>query len=175
VNRMGAVAFLVALSLGQIACNSNSQPSQATTNTQPSSEKTGNAKVSQPGVATGSYSAKGETVDLKYAYAGKAIRFGEESIVVLLTDKPIPPEAVAEEIRSQKMLLAEQIRGLEYAIDDKGYWVRYHPSQYQESKAGKPMEFSVENDTVKGKDEDDGSFTEGKYSRSVTFEAKLIK
>jgi hypothetical protein len=59
------------------------------------------------GQANGTYTAKGQVVELKYAYAGKAQRFGEESMVILLTDKPIPPDAVAEEIKSQKLLLAE--------------------------------------------------------------------
>src|SRR5215510_12953851 len=99
-----------------------------------SEEKPGELPVGQ---ATGTYTAKGEVVELKYAYAGKAERFGEESMVILLTDKPIPPDAVAEEIKSQKLLLAESIRGLEYVIDKNGMWVRFHPSQYQESSGNK--------------------------------------
>jgi hypothetical protein len=48
----------------------------------------------------------------KCAYAGKGERFDQEAMVILLTDKPIPPDALAEEIKSQKLLLAETIRGL---------------------------------------------------------------
>ena len=127
-----------------------------------------------PGEATGSYTAKGETVALKYAYAGRGERFGSESIIVLLTDKPIPPEALADEIKSQTMFGDEKIRGLEYVFSKDGYWVRFHPSQYQESSS--PLkDYSVENDIVKGSDEDKGDLTDGKYSRSVKFVATISK
>jgi hypothetical protein len=128
-----------------------------------------------PGEAIGSCTAKGETVALKYAYAGRGERFGSESIIVLLTDKPIPPEALAEEIKSQTMLLGEKIRGLEYVFSKDGYWVRFHPSQYQESKSSSLKDYLVENDIVKGSDEDKGDLTDGKYSRSVKFVAKISK
>jgi len=149
------------------------QPTQPTQSTEP-------AKTSEPGSlrvgeASGSYTAKGETVQLKYAYAGHAQRFGNDSLVILLTDNPIPAEALAEEIKSQTLLLAEKIRGLEYAIDKDGYWVRYHPSQTQESKNGQLKDFVVENDTVKGRDEDNGDAFQGRYTRSVKFVAAIIK
>jgi hypothetical protein len=131
--------------------------------------------AARAGEVTGSYTANGETVNLKYAYAGRAQRFGEESIVVLLTDQPIPPEAVAEEIKSQPMLLDKKIRGLEYAIGKDGYWVRFHPGQYQESKSKSLSDYSLENDVVKGSDEDAGDLTNGKYKRSVKFTAPLSK
>ena len=97
----------------------------------------------QPGQATGTYTAKGEVVELKYSYAGRAVRFGSESLVILVTDKPIPPEAVAEEIKSTPLLEGDKIRGLEYVIDENGMWVRYHPSQYQESGSNKLKEYKV--------------------------------
>jgi hypothetical protein len=125
-----------------------------------------------PGEATGSYTAKGETVTLKYAYAGRGERFREESIIVLVTDKPIPPEALAEEIKSQTMLLDGKIRGLEYVFSKDSYWVRFHPSQYQESSS--PLkDYSVENDIVRASDDNKGDVTDGKYSRSVKFVAKI--
>lgn len=127
-----------------------------------------------PGEANGSYTAKGETVALKYAYAGRGERFGGESIIVLLTDKPIPPEALAEEIKSQTMFSDEKIRGLEYVFSKDSYWVRFHPSQYQESSS--PLrDYSVENDIVKGSDVDKSDLTDGKYSRSVKFVARISK
>lgn len=125
------------------------------------------------GEASGSYTAKGETVTLKYAYAGRAQRFGSESIVILLTDREIPAEALAEEIKDQTMLLDGKIRGLEYAIMKDGFWVRFHPGQYQESKSGTPKDYVVENDTVKGRDEDETEMASGKYSRSVKFFAAI--
>ena len=96
-------------------------------------------------------------------------------MVILLTDKPIPPDAVAEEIKSQKLLLAESIRGLEYVIDKNGMWVRFHPGQYQESSGNKLKEYSVDGDVVRGIDENDGSLSDGRYARSVKFAAAVVK
>lgn len=129
----------------------------------------------QPGQASGSYTAKGQVVELRYAYAGRAQRFGTESLVILLTDRPIPPDAVAEELKSTTLLEGDKIRGLEYAIDDNGMWVRYHPSQYQESSSNKIKEYKVEGDIVRGIDENDGGLSDGKYSRSVKFVATIVK
>ena len=114
-------------------------------------------------------------VELKYAYAGHAKRFGGDSLVILVTDKPIPPEAVAEEIKSTPLLEGDKIRGLEYAIDDNGLWVRYHPSQYQESSSNKLKDYKVENDIVRGFDDNEGNLSDGKYSRSVRFVAAIAK
>ena len=129
----------------------------------------------KPGEAAGTYTAKGETVILKYAYAGRAQRFGEESLVLLLTDKEIPADALADELKNQTMLLDGKIRGLEYAIMKDGYWVRYHPGQYQESKGPRLKDYVVENDVVKGSDEEKGDVTDGKYARSVKFVAAISK
>ena len=95
--------------------------------------------------------------------------------MILLTDKPIPADAVAEEIKSTPLLEGDKIRGLEYAIDENGMWVRYHPSQYQESGTNKLKDYKVENDTVRGVDENESSFSDAKYSRSVKFVAAIIK
>jgi len=114
-------------------------------------------------------------VELKYAYAGRAVRFGDESLVILLTDQPIPSEALAEEIKSTPLLEGEKIRGLEYVIDENGMWVRYHPSQYQESGSNKIKEYKVENDVVRGVDENDGGLSDGKYARAVKFVAAIAK
>jgi hypothetical protein len=127
------------------------------------------------GEASGSYNAKGETVNLKYAYAGRAQRFGEDAVVILLTDQEIPAGALADEIKNQTMLLDEKIHGLEYVIMKDGYWVRYHPGQYQESKSPSLKDYTIENDIVKGSDEDKGDLTDGKYARSVKFVAAISK
>jgi hypothetical protein len=114
-------------------------------------------------------------VELKYAYAGRAERFGTESLVILLTDKPIPPDAVAEEVKSTPLLQGDKIRGLEYAIDENGMWVRYHPSQYQESGTNKLKDYKVENDIVRGVDENEGNLSGDKYDRKVKFVASILK
>ena len=155
------------------SAQSNNQPSPAQPTVAPSTPAP--ADGLQPGQASGSYTAKGEVVELKYAYAGRAERFGTESVVVLLTEKPIPPEAVAEEIKSTAMLEGEKLRGLEYVLDENSMWVRFHPGQYQESTSNKLKEYKLENDVVRGIDENDGSLTDGKYKRSVKFVAAMTK
>jgi hypothetical protein len=172
-------AVVVACSLSKKAPTTNqsaqTEPRQSPTapaTTQPASSQPGELS---PGRASGTYTAKGETVELKYAYAGRAERFGTESLVILLTDKPIPPDAVAEEIKSTPLLEGDKIRGLEYAIDENGMWVRYHPSQYQESSSNKLKEFKVENDIVRGVDDNDTNLSDGKYDRKVRFVASIIK
>lgn len=130
----------------------------------------------QPGQASGTYTTKGEVVELKFAYAGRAERFGNESLVILLTDKPIPPEALAEEIKSTPLLEGEKIRGLEYVMmDENSMWVRFHPSQYQESSSNKLKDYKVENDVVRGTDTDENNLSSGKYARSVKFVAAIAK
>jgi hypothetical protein len=126
----------------------------------------------KPGEAAGSFTANGETFQLKYAYAGRGVRFGAESVIVLLTDNPIPPEALAEEIESQTMFFDGKIHGLEYVFMKDSFWVRFHPSQYQESSS-LLKDYSVENGIVKGSDDDKGNVTDGKYSRSVKFVAAI--
>ena len=157
--------------------NSNATTQPSTNQPQPNNQpptSSDNAAL-QPGQASGSYTARGEKVDVKYAYAGRGQRFGSDAVIVLVTDKPIPAEAVEEEIKDQTLLGDEKIRGLEYVFMQDGYWVRFHPSQYQESRSGEIKEYSVEGDTVRGRDEGDSSLSDGKYSRSVRFTALLPK
>jgi hypothetical protein len=177
-------ALLLALLMTGVACSvkrstANNQSYTATPAQSKSQTETPKPQVESgvpnPGEATGTCTAKGETVTLKYAYAGRGERFGSESIIVLLTDKPIPPEALADEIKSQTMFGDEKIRGLEYVFSKDGYWIRFHPSQYQESRSPTLKDYSVENDIVKGSDEDKGDLTDGKYSRSVKFVARITK
>ena len=188
MNRLFACAFCVAVVVVMNACGlhkqsqtseSTNQPTQAakespaTGATQPAPPA--NPGDLQPGQASGSYTVKGEVVELKYSYAGRAERFGTESLVVLVTDKPIPPEALAEEIKSATLMEAEKIRGLEYVLDENSMWVRYHPSQYQESSSNKLKDYKVENGIVRGVDDNDGDLSNGKYARSVKFVATIAK
>lgn len=170
------IAFTItACSTREPTTSKANQTSQSEAKQSPAKAETSQAGELQPGQATGTYTAKGEVVELKYAYAGRAERFGDDSLVILLTDKPIPPDAIAEEIKSTPLLEGDKIRGLEYAIDENGMWVRYHPSQYQESSSNKIKDYKVENDVVKGFDENEGSLSDGKYARSVKFVAALVK
>ena len=181
-----ALSFTIATTIA--GCSFNKQSSSSDTSNQPaqSENKQSPAKAEstqppakagelQPGQASGTYTAKGEVVELKYAYAGRGVRFGSESMIILLTDKPIPSEAVAEEIKSTPLLEGDKIRGLEYVIEENGMWVRFHPSQYQESGNNKLKEYKVENEIVRGVDENEGSLSDGKYARSVKFVAAIAK
>ena len=181
-----AFAFFITVTITSISCSqrsiaptSNTNQSAQTEVKQSPNPETARAPTQsgdlQPGQASGTYTAKGEVVELKYAYAGRAQRFGSDSLVILLTENPIPPEAIAEEIESTTLLEGEKLRGLEYAIDENGMWVRYHPSQYQESSSNKIKNYKVENDRVSGADENDGSLSDGKYARSVKFVAAIVK
>lgn len=204
MSRTGNGAVLMVFSMVCLltlsACSTNRRADETPANNQPPAnnqtqqavkpvEGTTPAETANPaqegsalsvGQASGSYTSKGETVELKYAYAGRGKRFGQghESIIVLLTDKPIPAEAVAAEIKSQDMLFDQKIRGLEYVIqpNNESHWVCFHPTQYQESKSGSPLEdFSVGQETIRGRDENDGRISDGKYKCSVRFVAAIVK
>ena len=188
-NRLLAFAFCLAIvaasggcSLHKQAANENTNHNAPSTTTASPATPTTTHPVAtvaggelQPGEASGTFTAKGEKVELKYAYAGRAVRFGTESLVILLTDKPIPSDALAEEIKSATLLEDEKLRGLEYVLDENSMWVRYHPGQYQESSRNKLKEYKVENGTVRGFDDNDGNLSEGKYARSVRFVATIGK
>lgn len=186
MNRQIGFTLCFIIAVTSTACSTRKEPTTSEANQTSQSEvKQSPAKAEtpsptqagdlQPGQASGTYTAKGEVVELKYAYAGRAERFGDESLVILLTDKPIPADAIAEEIKSTPLLEGDKIRGLEYAIDENGVWVRYHPSQYQESSSNKIKDYKIENDIVRGIDENEGSLSDGKYARSVKFVAALLK
>jgi hypothetical protein len=176
----GFVFLLLALCLS--ACSGLKPISKTETNTQPKQEASPQKQTTptaapgelQVGQASGTYTAKGQTVELKYAYAGRGVRFGNESLIILVTDKPIPADAVAEELKSQTLLQSEQIKGLEYVIDKDGMWVRFHPSQYQESSSNKLKDYSVEGDVVRGFDDGSANLNEN-YGRSVKFVASIVK
>jgi len=177
---ISSLAFCLSMLVAAMGCSgqrssTNATPAPATQQQSKNEPPPQNKSTASVGQATGSYTAGAETVELKYAYAGRGQRFGEESIIVLVTDLPIPSEALADEIKSQTMLLDKKIRGLEYVFSKDGYWVRYHPGQYQESKSGTLKDYSVENDMVKGTDEDPGDLTNGKYKRSVKFVATISR
>jgi len=158
------------------AKNENSQAPK-TTSAPPPENTSSDVSVGglRVGEASGSCTAEGKKVELKYAYAGRDERFGEPALVVIVTDKPIPPDAVAEEIKSQTLFDKEEIRGLEYVVDEKSMWVRFHPSQYQETTSNKLKDYAVEGDIVRGTDEKNDLSTDGKYSRTVKFVARIIK
>jgi hypothetical protein len=165
-----------------VASNQSNQSQTANTTSQPAATTSQTTQPNQPiaagdlkvGEARGSYTSKGEKVELKYAYATRGKRFNEDSLIILVTENPIPPDALAEEFKDQTLLLGEKLRGLEYVIGENGMWVRYHPGQYQESTSNKLKDYSVQGDIVKGTD-DESDLSNGKYPRAVRFVAQIVK
>ena len=185
-------SLLVIVVIGMSACSKAKEPSksdstppaatpqvqttaQPQTTTAPTATTTASGSL-QAGQANGTYTAKGEVVELKYAYAARGERFGNQAIIVLVTDKPIPAAAIAAEMKDQPMLLNDEIKGLEYVfMDDESLWVRFHPGQYQESTRRNLKEYKVEGDVVSGVDENKGDLTNGRYARNVRFVAAVMK
>ena len=190
MNRLLAYASCFAVAIAMTACVANKQvPTNESANqsaqntatespakpaeTQPAPAT--QAGELQPGQASGNFTVKGEVIQVKYSYAGRAERFGTESMVILLTETPIPAEAVTEEIKSAALFESQKLRGLEYVIDENSMWVRYHPGQYQESGSMKLKEYKVENGIVRGIDETDGDLGGEKRPRTVKFVATIAK
>lgn len=108
---------------------------------------------------------------IKYAYAGHGQMFHEDAIVLLLTDAPVSPEALAKAFEEYGQF-PSGIRGLEYKVG-KGFWVMYHPGAFQTSGINTLKDYSVENGIVKGRDEDSTDFDGKVYKRSASFVARL--
>ena len=99
------IAITVTLFLALTACTSQ----QSSNNNQPAKPLVANANqpaqpqtASQPtgalkeGEASGTIVDEGQTINVKYAYAGHAEMFGEDAIVVLVTENPVAPDALAK-------------------------------------------------------------------------------
>lgn len=81
---------LTGCSTSQTPSNSNqpSQPAAANQPSQPSSTATPHLRE---GEASGTIVDEGQSITLKYAYAGHGEQFNEPAIVILLTETPIAP------------------------------------------------------------------------------------
>jgi len=157
----------------QAPSNSN-QPAQPAAASQPSQQSSATKSVDslKEGEASGSIVDEGVTVNLKYAYAGYGESFGEEAVVILLSESPISAEALGKFFEDKYGFFPRDNKGLEYKVG-KGFWVMYHPSGFQTSGINTLKDYSVENDVVKGRDEDKTDFSGKEYKRSVSFVARL--
>jgi hypothetical protein len=126
------------------------------------------------GEANGTIKVEGVSYALKYAYAGHGEMFGEDAIVLLLTDKPVAPNVLAKCFSDNYGMFPEGTNGLEYKIG-KGFWVRFHPGAFQTSGINTLHDYSVENGVVKGTDNDSTSFDKKEYSRTVSFIAPVAE
>jgi hypothetical protein len=169
------VLFLTACFTTQPAPNnSGTQPGQGKRASQPAKQPASEPSALREGEASGTIIDEGQTVPIKYAYAGRGEQFGEEAIVLLLTDRPIPPEALIKGMANPSELFSDVIRGLEYKVG-KRFWVMFHPSHFQTSGINTPKDYSVADGVVKGHDEDATDFSGKEYKRSVRFVARLPK
>ena len=164
---------LTACSTKQPPSNSNQpgQPSAANQPSQPSPPAKPQGAL-QEGEASGTIVDEGQTITLKYAYAGHGEMFHEDAVVILLTEKPVAPEALAKAFEESYGMFPQDNRGLEYKVG-KGFWVMYHPGGFQTSGINTLKDYSVENGVVKGRDEDSTNFDSKEYKRSVSFVARL--
>lgn len=185
MNRVFAALFFLSFAIFLNGCSAKQATNQSTnkSSNQPANSaqsSTSSQPLTQPGElqvgqASGTYTAKGEVVELKYAYAGRGQRFGKEATIILVTDNPVPAEALRSEIESQNLLEEGSLRGLQYVIDEDGLWLRFYPGPYQESTSKTLKEYKVEGDLIRGVDEDKGDLSSGRYQRSVKFVAAIVK
>lgn len=176
------LGFVLSLALALSACStkqpasntsSSSQSSQSNRASQPSQPAAGAQGALREGEASGTVIDAGETVTITYAYAGHGVQFGEDAVVLLLTDTPVAPEALAKAF-GEDGEFPSGVRGLEYKVG-KGFWVMYHPGAFQTSGINTLKDYSVENGVVKGRDEDSTNFDGKDYKRSVSFVARLTE
>jgi hypothetical protein len=155
--------------------SNNNQPSQPPPN-QPKQPSAAAKPLSalQEGEASGTIVVEGLTIPVNHAYAGHTEMFHEDAIVILITENPMPPEAVAKALKESSGRFPDTGRGLEYEVG-KAFWVRYHPGAFQTSGINTLKEYSVENGIVKGRDEDSTNFDGKDYKRSVSFVARVLE
>jgi hypothetical protein len=168
--------ILSGCSKGQPASSTNStgQPNQGSADSPPLWTPPVKLDTLREGEAGGSIKVEGLTYPVKYAYAGHGEMFGEDAIVLLLTDKPVAPDVLAKSFGDSYGMFPEGTNGLEYKIG-KGFWVRFHPGAFQTSGINTLHDYSVENGVVKGSDEDSTSFDKKEYGRSVSFIARVVE
>jgi hypothetical protein len=180
LKRTITILFFV-FALTACTTNESSNKNQFGTSSQPPAPaQPAQPTASQPagalkeGEASGTIVDEGQTINLKYAYAGHGEMFGEDAIVVLVTENPIAPDALAKAFEEKFGIFPRDNKGLEYKVG-KGFWVMYHPSGFQTSGINTLKDYSVENGIVKGRDEDSTDFSGKDYKRSVSFVARVLE
>jgi hypothetical protein len=155
--------------------NQSRTASQPSTPSQPAAPPTAAKPAGElkEGEASGTIVDEGQTINLRYAYAGHTESFGEDAVVVLVTENPIAPDVLAKAFEEKFGIFPRDNKGLEYKVG-KGFWVMYHPSGFQTSGINTLKDYSFENGIVKGRDEDSTDFNGKDYKRSVSFVARVV-
>lgn len=175
--------LIVVLFLALGACASH-QPASQSANGNPgkppekSNSEPPHSTTLKTGAASGTFTADGQTFTVKYAYADRLPRSNDASIkdvVVLVTDKPVPKEALAGEMQNSVLMFKGEIHGIQYRIfkQEGGFAFTIYPGSISSSVTASLKEFSVEGNAVKGRDEDSFTFFDKKYSRALSFVATL--
>ena len=83
----------------------------------------------QPGAAAGTVSAGTANVTLRHAYALGPIDWGGQVYQIVLTDKPIPKDAIGKELErgGQPLLKAGKLQGITLLVDDTGFVMNIVP------------------------------------------------
>src|SRR5262249_35454765 len=126
----------------------SNQPATAPSSTQPTvPSDLSSLKVGQ---ASGSIVVGSEIIPLKYAYATTGEMFEEPAVVVMVSETEITDEALNKALASSfSVFFPSDNKGLEYKVG-KGFWVMYHPGNFQTSGINTFKEYSVENSIVRG-------------------------
>ncbi len=93
------------------------------------------------GEAAGTVQAGKVTVNLKYAYAMGPLDAPADPVYqIVLTDAPIPPEALAAELKNrggQRLLRTSKVSGISMLVDSKGFLRNIVP--FVDEMRGSPM------------------------------------
>jgi hypothetical protein len=130
------------------------------------------------GEAAGTVTAGGKSATLKYAYAAHVPDDG--AYQVILTDQPVPPEALADELKPRggaRMLRAGKVSGVSMLVDPSGNTRNVIPfvgdTRGSQSQGGGSLaKFAVAPAGVTGQGHKDPG---GAWSYSASFNAALRK
>jgi len=96
----------------QSANGNSGRPPEKPTSEQPHSGQPYSGPSLKAGEASGTFTADGQTFAVKYAYADRLPRSNDanlKDVVVLVTDKPVPKEALAGEMQNSILMYKGEI------------------------------------------------------------------
>ena len=134
-----------------------------------------------PGDAAGTVTAGGKTVTLKHASAAKVPEDGGPPLhQVVLTDQPVPTEALATELKpfgGGRLLRAGKVSGISFLIDSKGNTRNVIPFAgdvrgSQSQGGGSLAKFTASPTGVTGQGKKDPG---GDWSYAASFNAAIAK
>jgi len=147
--------------------------------------QTAPAIPAKPGDAAGTVQLGSTTVTLKHAYALGPMDRGGQVYQIMLTDGPVPPEALAKELAlggGQSLLRSSKLSGITLLVDSEGYLRNVVPfiGDIRGSKmlasAGKLDSFAVAPTGIKGQGRKGSGDTQGQgWSYAASWNAAVTK